>query len=245
MLLRCGHESKITRTTTKVNIDSLFQKREHYLKKIKRCVAFIFVKDGEGKRAAGTGFFIGLKQKTTSIYFVTAKHVLLPENGNFYPEIYIRLNRKSSNLEDIKLNLVKDNILMHPEDENVDIALFSFSPSVDIYDFLYILAEDLLATKDIANKKMVEGDQVFYAGLFEEIAEDTEKNYPILRFGRVSLLTQEKIRVNALCEQEKWAHVYLFEMQSFNGNSGSPMFLKFLGCVEIKRNLVLDVWKYI
>lgn len=224
VLLRCGHESKFTRITRQVAIDSLFQKKVHYLKKIKECVAFIFVKEGDEYQAIGTGFFIGIKQESTSIYFVTAKHVLLP-NGNLYPEIYIRLNRKSSNPEYKELNLAKDNILMHPEDENVDIALFPFSPQVDIYDFLYISAEELLATKDIADKKMVEGDQVFFAGLFED-HPGRGRNYPILRFGKVSLLMDEKIEVNAYNEQEKWAHVYLFEIQSSGNNSGSPVFFE-------------------
>jgi hypothetical protein len=72
---------------------------------------------------------------------------------------------------------------------------------------------------------MNEGDEVFYAGLFANYY-GTENNYPILRFGRVSLLTNEKIEINQYNEPQKLAHLYLFEIQSYSGNSGSPVFFQ-------------------
>lgn len=116
----------------------------------------------------GTGFFIGLKQKSTAIYFVTAKHVLLSSSNNFFPEIYIRINRKDSNLEHIKVNLT-DSLLTHPKDENVDIVLYPFSPSTEIYDYLYIPAANLLATKERQIKKWLKAIKYFMQDFLEII----------------------------------------------------------------------------
>jgi hypothetical protein len=116
----------------------------------------------------GTGFFIGLKQKSTAIYFVTAKHVLLSSSNNFFPEIYIRISRKDSNLEHIKVNLT-DSLLTHPKDENVDIVLYPFSPSTEVYDYLYIPAANLLATKERQIKKWLKAIKYFMQDFLEII----------------------------------------------------------------------------
>lgn len=156
--------------------------------------------------------------------FATAKHVLFSDKTNFYDEIYIRLNRRNNSIDYIPISIPDSDLLMH-QDTGVDIALFLVSLSTSTYDYLSIPVDPFLATKEIVKRKMVEGDQVFYAGLFQEYPGEG-KNYPILRFGRVSLLTDEKIKVNPDSEPEQRAHVYLFEIQSFAGNSGSPVFFE-------------------
>ena len=82
------------------------QEQEHFLKQVKKCVTFIFIKNGDAFYPVGTGFGVGVEihglevdvneihDHFFAIYLVTAKHVLQYEDGNYYPEIYIRLNRK-------------------------------------------------------------------------------------------------------------------------------------------------------
>jgi hypothetical protein len=63
--------------------------------------------------------------------------------------------------------------------------------------------------------------QVFFTGLFSPYV-GTRKNYPVVRFGRVSLVTDEKIKF-----ADREAHLYLIESGSFGGNSGAPVFFYF------------------
>jgi hypothetical protein len=66
---------------------------------------------------------------------------------------------------------------------------------------------------------------VFYSALFTNYY-GKENNHPILRFGKVSLLTNEKIEINQINEPEKLAQLFLFEIQSYPGNSGAPVFFQ-------------------
>ena len=52
-----------------------------------------------------------------------------------------------------------------------------------------------------------------------------QRNYPVLRFGNISLMTKEKLIIDDN-EPSKLAHVYLIECQSMGGFSGSPVFLE-------------------
>jgi hypothetical protein len=47
----------------------------------------------------------------------------------------------------------------------------------------------------------------------------TKRNYPIVRFGRVALVTDERIDFGGVK-----AELYLMETSSYGGNSGSPVF---------------------
>jgi hypothetical protein len=98
---------------------SLSQEQEHYLKQVKKCVTFIFVKKDDAFSPVGTGFFVGIEvhgldvdvneipNHYFAVYLVTAKHVLQYEEGNYYSEIFIRLNRKGQRSAFIPINLRK------------------------------------------------------------------------------------------------------------------------------------------
>ena len=51
-----------------------------------------------------------------------------------------------------------------------------------------------------------------------------KKNQPIIRFGKVSLMSDEKIEWKEKDKPVKLLDLYLLECQSFGGNSGSPVF---------------------
>jgi len=93
----------------------------------------------------------------------------------------------------------------------------------DLSSFEYkILPYDYITTRDDAKKLRIrEGDEVFFSGLFiPHIGED--RNLPIVRFGRVSLVTDEKINWNGTKIE-----LLLIETISVGGNSGSPVFFYF------------------
>lgn len=194
---------------------------------VKAVVAFIFVPGEDGKLIPnGTGFFVGVKDSKKpdafSVYFVTAKHVLQkPDRKSFFSAIFLRLNKKDGKAEILKLPLNIEgegkNIFNH-KDPTVDLSVIPMLPDQQIYDFKF-LPDNLITTKDdYKTLKIREGSEVFFTGLFlPHIGE--QKNYPIVRFGRVALVTDEKINWEGVKTE-----LYLVESASYGGNSGSPVF---------------------
>jgi len=194
---------------------------------IKSVVAFIFVKNEEGKLIAnGTGFFVGVKNTSNpdffSVYLVTAKHVLYKQNTtDFLDTVFVRLNKKEGGSQIGVVPIItegeKHNVFTH-SDSSVDIAIIPFLPDQEKFDFKF-LPEDMITTKEAFKElKICEGSDVFFTGLFTPYP-GAERNYPIVRFGRVALVTDEKIEW-----QGKLMDLYLIEAGSYGGNSGSPVF---------------------
>lgn len=194
---------------------------------IKSVVVFIFVKNEEGKLFAnGTGFFVGVKNTSNpyffSVYLVTAKHVLYKSNTtDFLDKVFVRLNKKEGGSQIGVIPIItegeKRNVFTH-SDSSVDIVVISCLPDQEKYDFKF-LTDDLITTKEAFKElKIREGSDVFFTGLFTPYM-GSERNYPIVRFGRVALVTDEKIEW-----QGKLMDLYLIEAGSYGGNSGSPVF---------------------
>ena len=194
---------------------------------VKSVVAFIFIKNEEGKLIAnGTGFFVGVKNPSDSnsfsVYLITAKHVLYKLNTtDFLDMVFVRLNKKEGGSQIGVIPIItegeKRNVFTH-SDSLVDIAIIPFLPDQEKFDFKF-LTEDTITTKEAFKElKIREGSDVFFTGLFTPYA-GSERNYPIVRFGRVALVTDEKIEW-----QGKPMDLYLIEVGSYGGNSGSPVF---------------------
>jgi len=199
---------------------------------IKNVVAFVFEKDAKGNIVPdGTGFFVGIKDDTKpdSIfeYFVTAKHVLQNEDPESHrktwlPQIYVRLNRKDGKSDTITVPIVLDgkqkNVFID-NDHSVDLAVMHASVDSKIY-VTQLLPVDMITTEDDFKAMGIqEGSEVFFTGLFTPYI-GTKKNYPVFRFGRVALLTDEKISIGPGDEED----LYLVESGSYGGNSGSPVY---------------------
>lgn len=75
----------------------------------------------------------------------------------------------------------------------------------------------------VAKNEIAEGDEVFFAGLFTSHIGQ-KKNQPIIRFGKVALISDEKIEWREKDKSAKFMDLLLLECQSFGGNSGSPVF---------------------
>ena len=193
---------------------------------VKSVVAFIFI-EKEGKLIPnGTAFFVGVKNPSDSnvfsIYLVTAKHVLYkPKTTEFLDKVFIRLNKKVGGSEigviPIKANGDKRTVFFH-SDTSVDVAVIPFLPDQEKFDFKF-LSDDMITTKDAFKAlKIREGSDVFFTGLFTPYPGSV-KNHPIVRFGRVALVTDEKIEW-----QGQQMDLYLIEAGSYGGNSGAPVF---------------------
>ncbi len=199
------------------------------LNDIKKCVTFIFVEKENGEWLPnGTGFLVGVKVDEKpdryAVYLVTAKHVLSDTDGNLLPEIAVRLNRLDGESELIKISFKSLKIYLH-SDPNVDIAVFDFLPDQKIFDIRYI-ADDLISDETIIKShEIAEGDEVFFSGLFTSYIGQ-KRNQPIIRFGKVSLMSDEKIEWMENDKPAKNLDLYLMECQSFGGNSGSPVFFQ-------------------
>jgi len=191
---------------------------------IKKIVNFIYA-DSAKKVPLGTGFFVGIRDtlsnsKEIYTYLVTAKHVL-KQNGIFLNKIFVRINRKDSLSEigelRINTNGSEKNVYMH-SDSTVDIAVLPVNIDSKIFDFKVITNDFLTNRKSFKTLGIKEGSDVFFTGMFTPFLGD-KKNYPIVRFGRVALVTEEKIKWD-----NEMTELYLVESTTYGGNSGSPVF---------------------
>jgi hypothetical protein len=195
---------------------------------IKKVVVFIYYPDNPTNASPdGTGFFVGVPDvnstNRTFIYMVTARHVLRPSTNFWLPAVFLRLNRKDGSSEQVLLPLITSgqykNVFTH-DDPTVDIAVVPCVPSQDIYDYLYLPANIATSEKDFKDLNIHEGSDVFFTGMFSHHLGD-KQNTPITRFGKVALMTDDKI---------DWVFgktdLYLIEANSFPGNSGSPVFFQ-------------------
>ncbi len=193
---------------------------------IKTVVGFVFVPNALGQPVAnGTCFFASVKDNDHPgrlwIYVVTAKHVL-QQNGTFYPRVWIRINKKAGGTESFELPLAvsgANRTLFLHSDATVDLAVVPIRIADPAAFDLKVLTEDMLTSQDDFEKLAIrEGSDVFFTGMFLPHI-GANKNYPIMRFGRVALLSDEKISWEGILTD-----LYLIETFSFGGNSGSPVF---------------------
>jgi hypothetical protein len=195
---------------------------------VKSVVGFLFI---PGKQPGelvpyGTGFFVGVKDPKNAdrsfVYLVTAKHVLqATDHKSWLPKIFLRLNTRTGGSETIEIPLsfsgVDRTVFLH-SDPSVDLATIPGLPDLAKFDYKVLPEEIITTEQDFKSLGITEGSEVFFTGLFSPYL-GTRKNYPVVRFGRVSLITDEKIRF-----ADRDAELYLVESGSYGGNSGSPVF---------------------
>lgn len=101
------------------------------------------------------------------------------------------------------------------------LAVLPYAPDTTLVDYLVVPIE-MSATRDVLRREEVtEGDEIFFAGLLPQY-HGTTRNYPVIRFGRLALLTDEPY-----VTQSGQEYLYFAECNSFPGQSGSPVFLRF------------------
>jgi hypothetical protein len=161
------------------------------------------------------------------------------DKKSFYPYIFVRFNKKNGGAEMLRLDLVvegyRKNVFVH-EDPSVDLAVVPALPDQQKYEFKFLPDDFLTSKNDFKKLNIREGSEVFFTGLFApQFAQDVaeQRNYPIVRFGKVALVTDEKINWGSLN-----AELYLIESASYGGNSGSPVFF-YLGAEREPGSIVV------
>lgn len=196
------------------------------MEKFKKAVTFIYLESKGEKIPNGTGFFVSVRYQSESnlavYYLVTAKHVIQNKTGGFFPEIFTRLSLKTGELIFLKLVLSDESVLTH-EDSDIDVAVVPIKPNETI-DFLGF-DSDLIPDESLIEKLEVEeGDDIFFAGLFRHYLGQ-KKNQPVIRYGKIALMPDEKIEWEEPGKPKKELDLYLMECPSYGGNSGSPAFV--------------------
>jgi hypothetical protein len=204
---------------------------------ISKTVTFIFLADANGQPriqndvpfANGTGFFVLVENENGPGgygYLVTAKHVLKDESGAFFKRVFVRMNDKKGSSALIGIDLEpsgdKQNLFVH-SDPTVDIVVVPALPDEKLFDFLAVPTAMIKSKEDFKKSTIKAGSDVFFTGLFAPHYGD-KVNTPIFRFGRVAMLTDDRIRWQEAGKEAELVELYLLETMSFGGNSGAPVF---------------------
>lgn len=209
-------------------------------KQFKKAVAYIYVEDDSGRIVPnGTGFYIGTPVDSTHLfpYIVTARHVLRKSDGSYHNKIYVRTRRlKDSVMEFLPTILVytskNHNVFLHP-DTTVDVAVIEGAPDSKSYEVGYIPTSIFVSRESFDSLNIQEGDEVFFTGMFTQFLGQ-KNNYAISRFGRIALITDEKVFWNG-----NYRNLYLIEATTYWGNSGAPVYFALKTKPKPRPNMII------
>lgn len=199
-------------------------------------------RDKDGKPVSaymplGTGFLVSYPDPRGGptfafFYLATAKHVLRDVDGTFLRTLDVRvtlLNASSDSKVDFIKNVpVSDEAgqltWLHNENDNADetVAL-PFLPDIAKVDFKSIPIGMFVDDSELKSDNVAEGDNIYFIGLLAQFA-GTNHNYPVVRRGTIAMLADEPITTGTGPQK-----VFVAEIQSWPGNSGSPVFLNLAG----------------
>jgi hypothetical protein len=166
---------------------------------------------------AGTGFLVYAgDSQDDGVYLVTAGHVAKKLKDEPF---VIRFNDKSGpgKLEHLDLADWK-----YPLDETIDIAVWRYLPP-DWTDCVALPASEFMDDERLSHFEVGPGDAVYLVGLFH-LHTGKKRNLITVHSGNISLLpTDEKLPVN---DGDPIDNVYLIEMQTLLGASGSPVYIR-------------------
>jgi len=172
-----------------------------------------------------TGFFVSIpcaapelvKTLTSTVYFVTAKHVADDLKGK---EFYFLVNKVGGGTLAIE-SIVGNKWWLHPTDKTADVAVAHVSGRAAAgADVISVLISQLATPERLLIADIGIGDEVFVTGLFTP-APGIAQNVPIVRHGNIAMMPSEQIQTEL-----GYADVYLIEARSIGGLSGSPVFAR-------------------
>lgn len=178
--------------------------------------------DGFRLTPVGTAFYIGeqLGRGRAIKYIVTARHVV--DGSRPVGSLWIRCIH--TNGKKFLFELPTDSWWSHP---HTDVAIAPLAIPLEDFGRRYIPLELFADTEWMTEHEVGIGDHVVAVGLFSQFIGQ-ERDAPIARFGRISLIPNEPIRVpgnGGLPSMEFEA--ILAELGSWNGQSGSPVWAYF------------------
>ena len=160
------------------------------------------------------------------VYLVTAQHVVHTNKDDLssplFGQLWVRVNNKSGGSAMYKLDIIpsgaNQTVFFH-SDPSVDLAVLSIRPTdADKLDIKTMPEQMLTSTDDFKKLNIGVGTDMFFTGMFTGFLGE-KKSYPIVRFGKLAMVPDEKIKFSGSS-----AEGYLMEAFSFGGNSGSPVF---------------------
>jgi hypothetical protein len=191
----------------------------------------------------GTGFLLFYPDKRLGenrgfSYLVTNKHMVREPSldgalgkGKFLQTISVRINTKKP-LQDGGVSFSFGQLpvtfqggdlyaFVDPVDPQVDLAIINISLNQETLDF-FTIQPSIFATKIlIKDKKLDESNEVVFAGLFAPFTGNL-RNYPIVRHGKLAMMSEERIPWEPGVTED----LFLADVMSFGGNSGSPVFIR-------------------
>jgi hypothetical protein len=211
------------------------------------------------KSQVGTGFLIfipepEIKEALGITYLVTAKHMIRQslngQPGAYLKKITYRYNLKTPVGVEGRQWKIEDSTVIDDRgdlqwlvdsDPEVDIALVPIQLDMNSVDFRTIPDSSFGTKQVLKQEKVNENDEVLFTGLFSGYF-GSEKNYPIVRHGRIALIPNETVALDST-DVTKKTDIYFVDVMSFGGNSGSPVFLR-LGGVRETTSASLEGYKY-
>jgi hypothetical protein len=238
---------------------------ESAIQQIKKAVVFIVgsqLANGVPASTAGTGFLVFLPEPKLGddkgyVWLVTCDHVLRslqPDGspGSYYSSVLVRYNTRKPDasglrqFEWIQIPVIdsKGNLLWYsdPSDPSADVAMTPIPLNTDIADVKWLPPAMLLDKEQLKKQAIDENDEILFAGLFDW-DPGSRKNYPIVRHGKIALIPEERVPL-ARGPDPPTAEIYLAEVTSFGGNSGSPVFVRLGGVRETLNGPTLTGYSY-
>lgn len=195
------------------------------LQDIRNSVLFIFADNSNPCSLSskvlplGTGFVIGLRPtanpESIHKFVITNRHVLANRT-----RVILRFNNTLNNAS-ICHRADLTTAMMTPKDKSIDLAAISIpdinGTSPTVLDYSYVLG-----VKELKQAEIVEGTEVVAMGYLQPYAGFT-KNFPVMRFGKIALLTHERWWSADGSSREQG---YIVEIYNVGGSSGSPVVLQ-------------------
>jgi hypothetical protein len=239
---------------------------ESTIQQIKKSVVFIVgneIVDGAPRSTAGTGFLVFVPEPRLGdnrgvVWLVTCDHVIRsPEpDGNpgpYYKAVSVRYNTRvpgssgARQFDWLQMPVLDGNGKLlwfrDPDDPSSDVAAYPININPEIADIKWIGTNMLLGKEELHDRAIDENDEILFTGLFDW-DPGARKNYPIVRHGKVALIPEERVPL-ARGLNPPTADVYLAEVTSFGGNSGSPVFVRLGGARETLKGPVLTRYSYL
>lgn len=171
----------------------------------------------------GSGFVVGLSKKGSTPanwvgwkFLITAKHVIGSRT-----QVILRLNlSKGSGFTCFPLDLVMDgdhqNVFPASTGIDIDAVNIPNIPGTDPVVFAYSM---ILDDSGISSHQIGVGTGIFTVGyLFGYSGE--HQNFPVTKFGEISILTREKWYLNP--DSHSYEQAYLVQLPNAPGLSGAP-----------------------
>ncbi len=184
------------------------------------CCVYVYPTTEEANasaRTGGTGFVIAVPSVVPEyyhLYVATNKHNIYDEPRN----LVIRLNTVEQRKDTIETKIDD----WEPSEDS-DLAVYHLLVTNDKYDVVFIVSDQVMTKEKIHEKQVGIGDEVFLVGKFPYF-EGLEKNTPVARFGHISMMPGEP-DIHWPIPSKVNREVFLVEIQTRTGFSGSPVFV--------------------